>query len=885
MTEKKVFKCFIASPSDTSEERDICEKVFDEINRGIGVPYNFIIQSLRWENDVHPGVGEDGQDVINKQIVDKYDLFIGIMYMKFGSPTKRAESGTEEEFNIALKRAIEQKNFEIMFYFNDASIQPSRMNLDQYTKVKAFRDEVVGKNCMYSMYNGKEDFAAKLRINLNQYFNDYYNSVDKTKAEMITRVSFLLEERLNSALQLFSGQPRVWIDPIVSSTQNISMNPDDNYKFRVNIRDIISNPSSTIISAPPQFGLTCLSHYMILEAWKTEHKVWIYIDSTKLKAHNVKAYVETECDLFGLEKNHTIDCVILDEWRPSDSGALKKLKAVCDFFPNIPIILMRTLEDAKFLKGKQEDIKINRHFDTLFLLAMTRNQIRTVVTTYNKEVQIADDDILTNKVVTDLETLNIHRTPQNCLTLLKVDEKKFDNNPVNRSQMLEDVLFVLFETTDLPRYDSRPDVKDCQFILGCFSEALIRDNRFIFTKDELLRRANEYSAANLIDIDVIVLFEILYKNNIITDVDNCLTFKAAFWLFYFAARRMHANPKFAEYVFQSKKYLDYPELIEFYTGIDRHRDDALEVLFKDIHDTCDTVYNRVSISDSINPYKYASWHPDLEHVERMQKELGDAVMSSGLPDAIKDKYQDQCYNQLAPYNQNVVIHDFFEEYYVYNLMQEIKSSSRALRNSDYASVELKKKLLREILRSWLQIAKVLFALIPVLATKGRAEYGGAGFLLSNNFGDTDEERAQNILFVTLTNVVGFFKDDVYSSKIAPLLYDAFAHPATPLIKQQLAILFIVCRPPKWHEHIGDYIVALPKDSFFLYEVLNEMRAQYRYGFIDERDANLLHSLMRKCLAKHMLKVDNPTVGQIKQIPNSYLPKREEDDSIEKVSIS
>ena len=61
-------------------------------------------------------------------------------------------------------------------------------------------------------------------------------------------------------------------------------------------------------------------------------------------------------------------------------------------------------------------------------------------------------------------------------------------------------------------------------------------------------------------------------------------------------------------------------------------------------------------------------------------------------------------------------------------MQEIKSSSRALRNSDYASVDLKKKLLREILRSWLQIAKVLFALIPVLATKGRAEYGGAGFL-------------------------------------------------------------------------------------------------------------------------------------------------------------
>ena len=98
MEEKKIIKCFIASPGDTAEERDRCEKVFSEINRGIGFAYDFELQSLRWENDVHPGIGVDGQDVINRQIEGKYDLFIGIMYTRFGMPTARAESGTEEEF-------------------------------------------------------------------------------------------------------------------------------------------------------------------------------------------------------------------------------------------------------------------------------------------------------------------------------------------------------------------------------------------------------------------------------------------------------------------------------------------------------------------------------------------------------------------------------------------------------------------------------------------------------------------------------------------------------------------------------------------------------------------------------------------------------------------
>lgn len=187
----------------------------------------------------------------------------------------------------------------------------------------------------------------------------------------------------------------------------------------------------------------------------------------------------------------------------------------------------------------------------------------------------------------------------------------------------------------------------------------------------------------MIDIDVKVVFDILFQNNIITETENQLTFKSAFWLLYFAARRMHGNPDFAEYIFKSKKYLDYPEIIEFYTGIDRNRNDALNILLKDIHETCDVVFTRILIPDTINPYRLARWHPDIKHIEKMQQELSDTVMNSGLPDAIKDKYQDRGYNQLTPYNQDVVIHDFFEEYYVYNLMQEIKSSSRALRNSDW----------------------------------------------------------------------------------------------------------------------------------------------------------------------------------------------------------
>ena len=44
------------------------------------------------------GLGIDAQDVINRQL-GEYDIFLGIMNTRFGSPTHRADSGTEEEFD------------------------------------------------------------------------------------------------------------------------------------------------------------------------------------------------------------------------------------------------------------------------------------------------------------------------------------------------------------------------------------------------------------------------------------------------------------------------------------------------------------------------------------------------------------------------------------------------------------------------------------------------------------------------------------------------------------------------------------------------------------------------------------------------------------------
>ena len=137
---RKILQVFVASPGDLSEERRILEDVITEFNLTWGDTQNVRLELVKWETHSRPGFGEDAQDVINNQIGDKFDIFLGIMWGRFGSPTNRAESGTQEEFERAYSRLkTSSGSIPIMFYFKDGGIPPSKMDPEQLAKVQEFR--------------------------------------------------------------------------------------------------------------------------------------------------------------------------------------------------------------------------------------------------------------------------------------------------------------------------------------------------------------------------------------------------------------------------------------------------------------------------------------------------------------------------------------------------------------------------------------------------------------------------------------------------------------------------------------------------------------------------------------------------------------------------
>ena len=189
-------RIFISSPSDVKRERESAQIVIEELNRTLCSSIGLSLFPLTWEKNTYPAVGEYSQDVINQQI-GEYDIFVGIMANRFGTKTQSADSGTEEEFNIAYNN---RKNTHIMFFFKDVPISPTKVDTKQLNKVSKFKKKLPNKGVYYKEFT--DDFERVFRECLTQCINQNYMQKDvklsNDKSKRIEQLKTEVEEYLFS---------------------------------------------------------------------------------------------------------------------------------------------------------------------------------------------------------------------------------------------------------------------------------------------------------------------------------------------------------------------------------------------------------------------------------------------------------------------------------------------------------------------------------------------------------------------------------------------------------------------------------------------------------------------------------------------------------------
>lgn len=163
-----VLNVFIASPSDVSDERKVLDSVILELNKTWSKSLKLRLEPIKWETDTYPNFGAYSQDVINTQIEDEYDIFIAIFWSKIGTKTQVADSGTIEEFQRAYKKYRNGDNIDIMIYFKDQPIPPSKMDIQQLININTLKSDLGEKGGLYWTFETTEEFSSLARVHLTR---------------------------------------------------------------------------------------------------------------------------------------------------------------------------------------------------------------------------------------------------------------------------------------------------------------------------------------------------------------------------------------------------------------------------------------------------------------------------------------------------------------------------------------------------------------------------------------------------------------------------------------------------------------------------------------------------------------------------------------------
>jgi hypothetical protein len=158
-------RIFVASPGDLAREREHVVAVVSELNQTTAHDAGFALQVVRWETHARPDLGRPQQVIFDQ--IGAIDIFVGLMWQRFGTPTGVAESGTEEEFNAALDAWQRERWPRVMYYFSRVPIEPPSTiaAAEQLVKVARFRERLNGLGLVWS-YASEEEFRDVFRRHL-----------------------------------------------------------------------------------------------------------------------------------------------------------------------------------------------------------------------------------------------------------------------------------------------------------------------------------------------------------------------------------------------------------------------------------------------------------------------------------------------------------------------------------------------------------------------------------------------------------------------------------------------------------------------------------------------------------------------------------------------
>lgn len=226
---KTEYDLLISCPGDVNSVVKLINGVVKKFNDTYSDVLAIRLNAKHWSNSSYNQSGGKAQELLNKQFIHECDAAIAIFWTRFGAPTDRYGSGTEEEIEDMLAAGKQ-----VFLYFCEKPVDPelllSDKSRDQYQKVKDYQKKYAdeGKG-IYASYASDKEFRENLFAHLSMHFLSMKKVEEiSNRRTSVLRVKGIADGKLSTdfCVEKFSPAGRrssvEWINEIRSMYKEIS---------------------------------------------------------------------------------------------------------------------------------------------------------------------------------------------------------------------------------------------------------------------------------------------------------------------------------------------------------------------------------------------------------------------------------------------------------------------------------------------------------------------------------------------------------------------------------------------------------------------------------------------------------------------------------------
>jgi len=169
---------------------------------------------------------------------------------------------------------------------------------------------------------------------------------------------------------------------------------------------------------------------------------------------------------------------------------------------------------------------------------------------------------------------------------------------------------------------------------------------------------------------------------------------------------------------------------------------------------------------------------------------------------------------------------------------------------------------------------------PALAMDGKAGYDDFRLHLDDTFDTQSGDKRQlliDIMSAIPHNIVTWYKDNIYSSKLAGLLYEKIESESNPVIKHVLINLVVYEQPEHWDGVVRKYMEKVDKRSFYFGDTLSSLRIMYAKGAVSDSNIAKTKTLILLGYTKLASNDNKMNPSMIRKLAPDVLPQRRSDN--------